>query len=100
MGMLINRDEKISKLVSEYNGLPIWIAHSSDDSNVKIDSDDELYALLAKKNNDIKYTRWEKYGHKMAGHFYQKEPFIKWMFEQSIQNQGDKIWHRGQCISE
>lgn len=84
MGLLINRDEKIPKLTNTYNGMPVWIAHSSDDTNVRIDSDDQLYNELVKINPEIKYTRWDKYGHKMAGRFYRKEPFIDWMFSQRL----------------
>lgn len=83
MGMLISCEEKISELVNTYEGLPIWIAHSSDDTNVRIDSDDQIYNELVKINADIKYTRWDKYGHKMAGRFYRREPFIEWMFSHS-----------------
>lgn len=57
---------------------PIWAAHSSDDTDVKIDSDDYFTAELEKLGADIKYTRWDKYGHSMAGKFYKREKWVQW----------------------
>lgn len=57
---------------------PIWIAHASDDDNVRIDSDDFFAPELQKTGADIRYTRWEKYGHKMSGKFYKKEKWTEW----------------------
>lgn len=37
--------------------IPLWLAHSSDDVVVKIDSDDYCYERLKELKADIKYTR-------------------------------------------
>lgn len=63
--------------------IPIWMAHSSDDSAVNIASDDYFYKNLKALGANVKYTRWEKYGHAMASKFYKKEPWVEWIFEQS-----------------
>lgn len=63
--------------------VPMWIAHSSDDVCVSVNNDDYCYEKLKSIGANVKYTRWEKYGHKMAGKFYRKESWEKWMFEQS-----------------
>ena len=62
--------------------LPIWVAHSSNDTNVTIDRDDNAVARIKELGGNIKYTRWDKYGHGMAGRFYFKEKWADWMFAQ------------------
>ena len=62
---------------------PIWMAHSSNDSIVKIASDDYFYDKLKSLGANVKYTRWEKYGHAMAGKFFKKEPWLEWLLKQS-----------------
>lgn len=57
---------------------PLWVAHSSDDTNVTIDSDDYCVDSLQKLGADIKYTRWDKYGHSMSGKFYKTEKWAEW----------------------
>lgn len=61
---------------------PVWVAHSSDDNNVIIDSDDYCVEELKKIGADVRYTRWDKYGHKMSSKFYKTEPWAEWMFKQ------------------
>lgn len=63
--------------------IPIWMVHSSDDTIVKIDSDDYFYGKLKSLGANVKYTRWDKYGHKMSAKFYRKEPWVEWMFNQT-----------------
>ncbi len=62
---------------------PLWVAHSSDDTNVRIDSDDYYVAELEKLGADIKYTRWNKYGHSMSSNFYRKEKWMEWCLSKS-----------------
>lgn len=59
---------------------PLWVAHSSDDNNVVIDSDDYCVEELKKIGADVRYTRWDKYGHKMNNKFFKTEPWAEWMF--------------------
>ena len=59
--------------------VPIWMAHSSDDNVVGIESDDKFYAELKKHNAEIKYTRPDKYGHKLANRFFRKEDWVEWL---------------------
>lgn len=63
--------------------IPIWLAHSSDDTVVNIASDDYFYDKLTSLGANVKYTRWDKYGHKMSAKFYKQEPWVEWLFEQS-----------------
>lgn len=62
--------------------VPIWMAHSSNDNCVTIDSDDTFYNELKKYTNTIKYTRWDKYGHKMAVRFFRQEKWADWLLNQ------------------
>ena len=57
---------------------------SSDDTNVKIDSDDYYAAELKKLGADIKYTRWDKYGHTMSGKFYRTEKWAEWCLSKKL----------------
>lgn len=57
---------------------PLWVAHSSDDTNVPIDNDDHCVKALQKLGADIKYTRWTKYGHSMSNKFYKTENWAEW----------------------
>lgn len=63
---------------------PLWAAHSSDDTNVKIDSDDFFITEMKKLNADVKYTRWDKYGHSMSGKFYRKEKWAEWCLSKEL----------------
>lgn len=60
---------------------PLWVAHSSNDKCVSIDSDDKSVKMLKKAGADVLYTRMNKYGHKMSTVFYKTKPFINWMLE-------------------
>lgn len=83
MGIMLQYKDFLPVL-KEHCKIPIWIAHSSDDNNVSIVTDDYIYSQLKEINPNLRYTRWDKYGHKMAKHFYKKEPFIDWMFDKSL----------------
>ena len=63
---------------------PLWVAHSSDDTNVPIDNDDHCVEELKKLGADIKYTRWEKYGHSMSNKFYKTENWAEWCLSKSL----------------
>ncbi len=75
--------------LAKMKDVPMWVAHSSDDDNVVVESDDKCVARLKELGADIKYTRWDKYGHKMCNKFYRKENWIDWMFSQSLKNRKD-----------
>ncbi len=70
-------DENKFKEIAE---IPIWMTHASDDVAVEIASDDYFYAKLKEYGADVKYSRWDKYGHKMSYKFYRQEPWLEWMF--------------------
>lgn len=65
--------------------IPLWVAHSSDDNDVDIKNDDKWVSELKKISANVKYTRWDKYGHKMSSKFYQTENWAEWMFNQSLE---------------
>lgn len=94
--MLVNHSDMIAgaiELMGEYHGFksineidfesiaktPIWMAHSTDDCVVSIDSDDKFYQKLKEQNANVKYTRPDKYGHKLAGVFLRKEKWTEWL---------------------
>lgn len=94
--MLVNHSDMIAgaiELMGEYHGFkpineidfesiaktPIWMAHSTDDCVVSIDSDDKFYQKLKEQNANVKYTRPDKYGHKLAGVFLRKKRWTEWL---------------------
>lgn len=97
--MLVNHSDMIAgaiELMGEYHGfksideidfksiakVPIWMAHSTDDLIVSINSDDRFYQKLKEQNANVKYTRPNKHGHKLAGAFLRKQNWIKWLLNQ------------------
>lgn len=95
--VLVNHSDMIAgaiELMGEYYGFksineidfekiaktPIWMAHSTDDCVVSIDSDDKFYQKLKEQNTNIKYTRPDKYRHKLAGVFLRKEKWVEWLW--------------------
>ena len=83
MGEYINYEKLSDDAFKKISHIPIWLVHSSDDFAVKIASDDYFYDKLKSLGANIKYTRWNKYGHKMSAKFFRKEPWVDWLFEQS-----------------
>lgn len=67
--------------------VPIWMVHSSNDNVVTIDSDDNFYNELKKYNADIKYTRPDKYGHKIAGRFLKQNKWVEWLLSHYKENE-------------
>lgn len=59
--------------------VPIYMTHSSDDTVVDIASDDYFYDKLKALGADVKYSRWDKYGHGMSYKFYRQEPWLEWL---------------------
>ncbi len=80
MGSL--RGEKID--YNKLKNIPLLVAHSSDDNVVSVVSDDETVEILKGLSANVKYVRWNKYGHSMASRFYKKENWDEWMFNQSL----------------
>lgn len=78
MGMVYKYESADFKSIAH---IPLWLAHSSDDTVVKIDSDDYCYEKMKALGADVRYTRWEKYGHKMSPKFYKGEPWLEWLLE-------------------
>ena len=97
--MLVNHSDMIAgaiELMGEYHGfksideidfesiakVPIWMAHSTDDCVVSIDSDDRFYQKLKEQNANVIYTRSNKHGHKLAGVFFRNQNWIDWLLNQ------------------
>ncbi len=83
MGKLFFNNDFDCYDVEKLTKTPLWIAHSSDDNNVTIDSDDYCFDKLQKLGADVKYTRWDKYGHSMSGKFYKTEKWAEWCLGKS-----------------
>lgn len=69
----------------EMKKVPFWVAHSSDDIDVSVIYDDVCVRRLKEIGADIRYTRWNEYGHSMSSKFYKNEKWVDWMFEQSLE---------------
>lgn len=82
MGSLLGRVDFTDLDFERFRSTPLWVAHSSDDDNVPINSDDYCVEQLKEIGIDVKYTHWDKYGHKMCNKFYKSEPWAEWMFDQ------------------
>lgn len=97
--MLVNHGDTIAgaiELMGEYYGFkpineidfesiaktPIWMAHSTDDCVVSIDSDDRFYQKLKEQNANVIYTRPNKHGHKLADAFLRKQNWTEWLLNQ------------------
>ncbi len=81
MGRMYSEDKM------DYNKLkdiPLLIAHASDDKVVDVSRDDEMFEILKGISANIRYVRWDKYGHRMARKFYKRENWDEWMFSQSL----------------
>ncbi len=80
MGKALNyKDIDFEKLKS----FPLWIVHASDDTNVEITLDDWCWDKLKNINPNVKYSRYDKYGHKVMTKFFRSEPWVEWLFGQS-----------------
>ena len=63
--------------------LPVWVAHSADDTVVPIARDDETVAVLRELGTPVKYTRVDGKGHHyLVPYFFKTEPWDEWMFAQ------------------
>lgn len=86
MGGAHIRDDLFEKL----KHTPVWLVHSEDDPNVPIGQKDTfggsdiLYDGLQKVgNNNVRYTRYRKYGHRAFRFFLRKEKnWCDWLFRQ------------------
>ena len=85
MGTLLGGVNESEIHFENFRSTPLWVAHSSDDDNVSIKSDDYCVEEIKKLGIDVKYTRWDKYGHKMCNRFYRNELWSDWMFNQKRQ---------------
>lgn len=85
MGSLLGGVDITDVDFDRFRSTSLWVAHSSDDDNVPIKSDDYCVEQLKEIGIDVKYTRWDKYGHKMCNKFYKSEPWAEWMFDQNKQ---------------
>lgn len=64
----------------------LWIAHAADDLNVSIAGDDGCVNRLQEIGADVRYSRYDRYGHRMHTRFYRKEPWEDWLFRQNSGN--------------
>ena len=85
MGCFLNNAEIKGADFERFRKTPFWIAHSSDDDNVPVTSDDYCFDRMKEIGIEAKYTRWDKYGHKMCNRFYKSEPWAEWMFDKKKQ---------------
>lgn len=77
-------DMNAEKLV-RIKDVPLWIAHDETDNAVSIKLDDFCVEELRKLGSDVRYTRYNKYGHMIARAFYFKEKWVDWMLDQSLE---------------
>ena len=90
MGQL--RDPSVPKpltpeTLARMKDLPLWVAHSDDDTTVPVDCDDEAVAALRTLGAPVKYTRVTGKGHhSLVPYFLKTEPWDEWMFAQKRQD--------------
>ena len=72
---------------------PVWAVHAADDKAVEIGesktfgtygSDVITDGLKKIGSKNLKYTRYEKYGHSASGHFIKTVNWHEWLFEQKL----------------
>lgn len=73
---------------SRIKDVPLWIAHAADDTNVSITGDDGCVELLKALGADVRYSRYDRYGHRMHTRFYRRKPWADWLFRQSADHRG------------
>ena len=72
-----------AEALAHMKDLPIWVAHSEDDTVVLIDRDNETVALLRGLGAPVKYTRVNgKKHHYLVPYFLKTELWADWMFAQ------------------
>lgn len=88
MGAFGHFEKDKSPDMSRFMDIPLWVAHSEDDTTVPIDEDDKCVEILTEMGKDnLKYTRVNGYAHHyMVEYFYKNEPWAEWMFAQSNKN--------------
>lgn len=84
----------------QFQNMPLWIAHGADDTNIPItkdingyDGSDVIYQKLGGSDNQrIRYTRYEKGGHKIDQIFFKEQPWYEWLAKQTTSrcDLGDK----------
>lgn len=62
--------------------IPIWAGQSADDPVCPVEIHDKTVEQARRAGCEVRYTRWEKYGHKMSPRFYREEPWVDWLFAQ------------------
>ncbi len=70
---------------SRIKDVPLWVVHASNDKAVDVKLDDYCVEQLRKIGGNVRYTRWDKYGHSIYRPFYRKEKWVDWMFDQSLE---------------
>lgn len=85
---LMGENLYVSKMHSEdfdrIKNLPLWVVHASNDNAVDIKLDDYCVEQLKKIGGNVRYSRWDKYGHSVYRPFYRREKWVDWMFDQSL----------------
>ena len=72
-----------AEALSHMKDLPVWAAHSADDTVVPVGRDDEAVAVLRELGAPVKYTRTDGKGHRtLVSYFLKTEPWAEWMFGQ------------------
>lgn len=82
-------EENSSSLLPDFSRMrdvPLWIAHAADDTNVSVAGDDGCVNQLQDLGADVRYSRYDQYGHHMHTRFYRKEPWVRWLFGQNTVN--------------
>ncbi len=84
-GLCYDKNNFGSYDINRLTTTPLWVAHSSDDTTVLIDSDDFCVSELKKLGADVKYSRWTGYGHAMSNQFFETEKWAEWcLSKQSV----------------
>ena len=94
---IITRDEMLCQNVWTEDDvcilrdMPIQIAHAADDTVVPVEFDDALAEALRAVGAPVQYTRWDHSGHQLEKPFLKTEPWVDWMFAQSLRRRPSRI---------
>lgn len=86
-------DADEDKYFESIKDIPVWAVHAENDDNVLIGKTEHGYdgsdilveKLKAAGNAKVKYSRYKKYGHRVAKVFLKRENWYDWLFEQKKQ---------------
>ncbi|MEM7384350.1 MAG: prolyl oligopeptidase family serine peptidase [Verrucomicrobiota bacterium] len=70
------------KRIRRFKRLPLWIFHGGSDSHVNVVYSRNMVEALKKARGLVKYTEYERMGHRIGDEVYQTPELHEWLFQQ------------------